>query len=200
MALSQSLANFGRGKERLWFPILQERGFKDLELATEQMDKDNAIDAWGIDEKTGRNKYFALRLRDETSYREPALTKYKREFTIRYARPSGVPVEWQKIFQASLNVATPDYFCYGWVDANGRITDYIIINIEMLRHYERHGHLKKYENNRRRNSDPRRSELVFLSLSELMALDKEHGFMDKLFFGYSENHPMLATRPHPTRS
>ena len=180
------LADFDRNKEQLWFPILQRVGFTSLSVTTNVMDQENAIDASGVD-TDGMGKYFALRIRDEGSYSERRLEQYKREFTIRYSRPTGVPVEWQKLFELNLD-PFPDYFCYSWFNRD-RITDYVVLDIRILKYFHREGYLQQYEINRRRNINGLKSELVFIPLNELLKLP----YADRLIVYHSENHPIFDT-------
>lgn len=178
------LADFDRKKEQLWFPILQQVGFSSLEITQNAMDQENAIDASGID-SDGIEKYFALRIRDEGSYSGQRLQQYKQEFTIRYSRPTGVPVEWQKLFELYLQVF-PDFFCYGWFNRE-HITDYVVLDVRVLKYFHQQGYLQQYETNRRRNINGLRSELVFIPLRELLQLP----YADRLIVYHSENHPVF---------
>ena len=178
------LADFDRKKEQLWFPILEHVGFSSLTPTTNAMDQENAIDASGID-ADGVEKHFALRIRDEGSYWGQRLQQFKQEFTIRYSRPTGVPVEWQKLFELDLQVF-PDFFCYGWFNRE-HITDYVVLDVRILKYFDREGHLQRYEVNRRRNTNGLRSELVFIPLRDLLRLP----YADKLIVYHSENHPVF---------
>lgn len=181
------LADFERTKEeRLWFPILRHHGFSGLDLSPDVTDQENAIDAVGFDEY-GAQKSFALRSRTIGRYTESALAQYKREFTIRYSRPSGVPVEWQKLFEMDM-VVRPDYFCYGWCNRNNTaMDDYIVLDISVLRALYDAGHLNRYVANLRTNVDRLRSTLVFISIPELITLP---GGRNVVVY-HSENHPGL---------
>ena len=182
------LATFSRDKERnWWFPVLSSHGFTGLDLSADVIDHENAIDAVGYDVQ-GEQKLFALRSRDVGRYTAYQLTQYKREFTIRYARPSGEPVEWQKLFELELPLV-PDYFVYGWCNSNRTaIDDYVILDIPTLQQLYQEGHLQRYLANKRDNIDSLRSTLVFLSISELVRLPS--GIQLVAF--HSENHPALA--------
>ena len=126
------LATFDRKKESsFWLPVLVSHGFTDLELTPSEIDKLNATDMAGYDAQ--RNpKLFALRCRDGSAYTTKALAKYKRQFTIRYDRPSGTPSEWQKLFEMQLP-RYPDYFVYGWCNEElTKITDYVVLDVPIL--------------------------------------------------------------------
>ena len=180
------LATFDREKEKnLWFPILSSHGFSWLELSTDNADREKAIDTTGLDSE-GTVKRFALRTRHER-YSQRQLAKYKREFTIRYARPSGSPVEWQKLFEMDLDLL-PDYFCYGWWNkTTNLISDYVILDVPTLQELFRQGYLERYRQNRKQNVNSHRSTLVFIRISELINLPSGN----TLIAYHSENHPAL---------
>ena len=182
------LATFDRDKERnLWFPILANHGFSRLETSADIIDHENAIDAVGYD-NVGNQKLFALRVRDEGSYSDSRLARYKREFTIRYARPSGEPVEWQKLFEMNLDLL-PDYFCYGWrKKSTNLIEDYVVLDVPTLQLLYKEGKLSRYEANKRVNVNSRMSTLVFIPLPELLKMQSA----DNLIVYHSDNHPALS--------
>lgn len=181
------LATFGRAKERhLWFPILSRHGFNRLDLSPNETDKENAIDAVGFDEQD-RHRLFALRSRTVERYTDQALAQYKREFTIRYSRPSGVPVEWQKLFEMEMPL-TPDYFCYGWCNRdNSAIDDYVILDVSVLKQLYDKGHLDRYATNLRTNIDRLKSKLAIIPISNLIALPSGRNVVAY----HSEDHPGL---------
>lgn len=182
------LATFEREKEQsLWFPVLRHCGFTKLSLATDRDDKQNAIDATGYHSSILNEVKFALRSRDPKGYSTSQLTRYKREFTIRYARPSGVPVEWNKFFEIDLP-RTPNYMAYGWLDS-GRIGDYVILDISILRLMYNIGHLEPYRVNQVQNMNSHRSILVFISIPELLQLPESDG----LILYHSDNHPAIRS-------
>lgn len=168
----------------LWFPLLTQLGFSELRLAESADDLENAVDATGYDVE-GRFMRFALRSRNAT-YPPDELAQYKREFTIRYARPTGTPVEWQKLFERDLSIL-PDYMAYGWVDEDS-IGDYVILNIPILQLLHNMGYLDKYLTNRRRNIDAGQSTLVPISIPELI----ESSGYEGLIVYHSDNHPALV--------
>lgn len=182
------LATFGRDKEKdLWFPVLSRHGFTGLDLSADVIDHENAIDAVGYNAQ-GEQKLFALRSRDVGRYTPAQLARFKCEFTIRYARPTGEPVEWQKLFEMDLPLL-PDYFVYGWCNQDRTaINDYVILDVPTLQQLYRDGHLDRYLGNMRVNTDSRRSTLVFLSISELVQLPGG----SQLVVYHSENHPAFV--------
>lgn len=182
------LADFGRTKERsLWFPILKRHGFTRLDLSDERIDHENAIDAIAYDSE-GNQRLFALRSRVPGNYSAARLAEYKRQFTIRYSRPSGVPVEWQKLFELEMPVV-PDYFAYGWCNANNSaIQDYVILNIPTLQTLYREGYLNDYLGNIRTNIDARRSKFVYLPIYDLIQVAENR----QLITYHSEGHPGLS--------
>lgn len=182
------LATFYREKEaNYWFPVLAKHGFTNLGFSPDIVDHENAIDAVGS--VRGEQKLFALRTRDEGRYRDPnTLARYKRQFTIRYKRPSGVPVEWQKLFEMDLALK-PDYFCYGWTKRGTRtLQDYLMLDVRALRNLHQQGKLRRYEKNNRiqnkMNGEP--STLIWIPVPELFAEDAN------LIAYHSDNHPALT--------
>lgn len=182
------LANFDRGKERnLWFPVLAHHGFTGLDLSADVIDHENAIDAVGYNAQ-GEQKLFALRVRETRNYTYTQLARYKREFTIRYSRPSGVPVEWQKLFEIDMPLL-PDYFVYGWCNTDNTVVDdYVILDVPVLQQLYRQRHLDRYTGNIRTNVDRRRSQLVFIPIPNLIRLPGGN----RLVAYHSENHPALV--------
>lgn len=71
----------------------------------------------------------------------------------------------QKPFELNLQVF-PDYFYYGWFNCK-HITDYVILDVRVLKYFHQQGHLQKYEANRRKNTNGLRSELVYTLLHDL---------------------------------
>ena len=184
------LANFDRVKEEaLWFPILSRHGFTHLDLSADVIDKENAIDAVGQNLQ-GDQKLFALRTRTIGTYTDRALAQYKREFTIRYSRPSGVPVEWQKLFEMDMPVI-PDLFAYGWCNRNNSaIDDYLILDVQVLKQLHSEGHLETYTSPEklRTNRNTLKSKLAIIPVSDLTALSSG----SNLIIYHSENHPALV--------
>ena len=179
------LATFGRRKEQnLWFPILSRHGFSHLSLSSDKTDQENAIDAVGFN-KQHQRRLFALRSRTIEKYTDRALAQYKREFTIRYSRPSSVPVEWQKLFEMDMPI-TPHYFCYGWCNRGSSvIEDYVILDISILKQLYSEGHLDRYTTNLRTNIDRLQSKLAIIPIQNL--IDLPSGKNVVAF--HSENHP-----------
>lgn len=178
------MATFERAEEAsLWFPVLEQCGFADLRLATDRDDQQNAIDAIGWDLTIHDEAKLALLHRYQNHYLTSQLTRYKREFSIRYARPSGVPVEWNKFFEMDLP-RIPDYMAYGWVDSI-RIGDYVIFDMSVLKLLYDLGHLDKYRENQIQNMNSRQSIMVTISIPELLKLPESNG----LIFDHSDNHP-----------
>lgn len=182
------LATFNREKEaKYWFPVLATHDFTDLGFSPDIVDHQNAIDAVGND-VLGEQKLFALRTRDEGRYPDyRTLARYKCQFTIRYARPTGVAVEWQKLFEMDLALK-PDYFCYGWCPKNAdHLSDYLVLDVSVLQNFHQQGKLSRYEtNNRIRNrinGEP--STLVWIPIPELLAENAN------LIVHHSDNHPVL---------
>lgn len=176
------LATFERDKEsRLWFPVLKQHDFTELRLATNKDDHENAIDAIGHNLFLG-DVNCALRSRDEG--RQPS--QYKKEFTIRYRRPSGVSVEWQKFFEKDLP-RRPDFFVYGWTQGKS-IGDYVILGVSVLRDLYNAGHLNKYIERIKQNTNGLASEFVPIPISELISLPEALG----LIAFHSDNHPALS--------
>ncbi|RKU32240.1 hypothetical protein C6499_03530 [Candidatus Poribacteria bacterium] len=178
------LADFDREKEHLWFPILQQIGFSSLGITGDGLDQKHAMDACGVD-PDDVVKYFALRIRDEGSYSPYRLRQFKQEFTIRYSDPSDVPVEWQKLFEPNRRLF-PDFFCYGWFNRE-HITDYVVLDVRILRYFHQQGYLQQYKANRRRNINSLRSEFVFIPLRDLLQFPDA----DRLIVYHSENHPVF---------
>ena len=188
MLIMPSIDNFSRGKERLWFPLLTELGYTDLNLTSERMDQHNSVDAVG--NIGGGMRYFSLRLRDGTRYPVHQTMQYKREFTLRISRPSGSDVEWQKLFKATQEIR-PDFLCYGWIDEAGGLKDWVIINLHVLRQYYRDGHMKRYEHNQLRNIDELASVFVYVDIPALCELSIKYWYMNHILAGVSNNHPIL---------
>ena len=138
------------------------------------------IDAAGYDSQ-GCFKRFALRSRSDKYY-PSALARYKTEFTIRYARPSGNPVEWNKLFEMEL----PVKLTYGWCE-NGCIGDYVILDVPVLQLLHQQGHLERWVEYKRRNMNGRASTLVPISIPTLMRLPDAEG----LIVYHSDNHPAI---------
>lgn len=179
------LATFGRRKEQnLWFPILNSHSFYQLTLSSDETDRENAIDAVGFDSEYQR-RFFALRSRTIGRYTDRALAQYKREFTIRYSRPSGIPVEWQKLFEMDIPVI-PHYFCYGWCNRdNTAIEDYVILDISILKQLYDEGHLDRYTTNLRTNIDHLQSKLAIIPIQNLVNLPSGKNVVAY----HSEDHP-----------
>ena len=172
------LANFDREKEsRLWFPVLMQNGFTNLRLTSETDDLENVMDAIGHQATTG-DVNFALRSRNDKG-----ILQYKKEFTIGYRRPSGQPVEWQKLFEKNLP-KSPDYFAYGWVQDDS-IKDYVILAVSVLKQLYNAGYLTPYADKFKQSTN----EFVFIPISipELLDLPEAIG----LIAFHSENHPAL---------
>ena len=180
------MATFERAeKTSLWFPVLEQCGFADLKLATDRDNKENAIDAIGWDLTIHDEAKLALRHCYQNRYLSSQIARYKREFTIPYTRPSGVPLEWNKFFEMNFP-RTPDYMAYGWVDSV-RIGDYVIFDMLVLKLLYDLGHLDKYRENQVQNMNSRQSIMVTISIPELLKLPESDG----LIFYHSENHPAL---------
>jgi hypothetical protein len=188
----EDLANFERRREnerKLWFPVLEKLGFIGLESAPDEEDYKHVIDAMGYDAQWNY-KYFALRTRSEFNRKgEPihpaTLAKWKLQFTMRYARPTGNPVEWNKLFEKDLTLL-PDYFVYGWRNqVTGNIHEYIILNVPTLQQLYRAENLNRFRGNQRINTDSRGSTLVYIPIPELLSLPGT----SELIVYHSENHP-----------
>ena len=183
----ESHATLDRDKEKLWFPVLTRHGLTGLQLSSDEMDQENAIDAGGYDAQ-GEPKSFALRSRAIENYRPAQLAEYKQQFTIRYARPHTEEVEWQKLFEMGLEVV-PDYFAYGWCNGSRTaIDDYVIIDVRILRWLYEQGCLERYRSNTKQNIDSRRSTLLYIPIPELLAFPGTDG----LIAFHSKNHPALV--------
>lgn len=169
-------------------PVLQGAGFHDLALADESLDHERATDIQG-NYGYGKSR-IAVRSRNPQPHRysPKELDDYKRQFTIRYSRPTGVPTEWEKLFSKDFPYK-PDYLAYGWVDDENRaLNEWVIIDLSELRRLHEHGFLKKYEENLKTNIDARRSSFVALPIHELARLAPR----TRLVPWHSPNHPALT--------
>ena len=190
--MQQDLAVFNRANERrLWFPVLEKLGFTGLESAPIHDDYKHVIDVIGYDPQ-GNLTHFALRSRSELRNKKPidpaTLAKWKLEFTIRYARPTGNPVEWNKLFEMDVPLL-PNYKGYGWCNQDtGAIHEYVILDVPVLQQLYREGHLNNYLLNKMRNVDSRESEFIPIPIRNLTSLPSSDG----LIVYHSENHPALV--------
>ena len=162
--MQQDLAVFDQGNERLlWIPVLEKLGFTSLESAPEHDDYKHVIDMIGYDPQ-GNLTHFALRSRSEIRNGKPipqgTLAKWKLQFTIRYARPTGNPVEWNKLFEMDVP-SLPNYKAYGWRDKyTGSIVDYVILDVPTLQKLHSKGHLDSYLDDKMRNVDSLESDFI----------------------------------------
>lgn len=157
--------DFSRKKEEVWFPALTAAGFHNLALAKDSLDHTQATDIKGT--KGGRRYRFAVRERDPTGYTRGRLGEYKREFTIRYSRPTGAPTEWTKLFSPDFP-SKPDFFAYGWMDdKNHELADYVVLDVDVLRRLHDKGLLAGFAQRRKTNVDARQSTFVPLPIQRL---------------------------------
>ena len=194
----EDLANVGRTREYeriLWFPVLEKLGFTGLKSAPKHDDYKHVIDVIGYDPQ-GNLTHFATRSRSELKKKNnkmvpihPAtLAKWKLQFTIRYARPTGNPVEWNKLFEMDVPLL-PNYKAYGWRNKDtGVIHEYIILDVPTLQQLYREGHLNCYLDDKMRNVDWRESEFIPIPIRDLTILPNTDG----LIVYHSENHPALT--------
>lgn len=177
-------ANFDRGQEQmLWEPVLLGLGYDDFVPAPNDLNEQNVIDA-SVTDRQGHVRRLALRSRSGT-YAPDILARYKREFTIRRSRPSGNPVEWDKLFRSGAEQLKPDLFCYGWRNFDtGHLDDYVILSVPVLCELEREGHLSRLGLSAR-NVDALRSEFVVISLADLLRVQGSEG----LVVHHSPDHP-----------
>lgn len=178
--------NRKKNEAKLWFPVLTRIGYTDLETSPDNYDKQYVIDATGIDSQ-GNQKHFALRSRSEDTYKPHKVASYNKEFTIRYARPSGIAVEWKKLFDSDLPLL-PDYFAYGWrTRGTSVLGNYIILDIPTLQVLYQQKHLDKYLSRKLRNVDYRQSEFIPIPIRDLIRLPSA----TNLIAYHSDNHPAL---------
>lgn len=178
-------SDFNRKKELIWFPVLHAAGFRNLQLSGTHLDIEEATDIEGV---KGQHRYrFTVRSRNASRYTTQQLAGFKREFTIRYSRPSGVPTEWEKLFSDDFP-NKPDYFVYGWTDnENHDLLDYVILDVVELRRLHDSGRLSEWENTRKTNVDIRRSEFVPIPIQRLN--EKADG---RLVYWHSPDHPAFG--------
>ena len=176
-------ADFTREKEELWFPILESIGFSSPSLTSHWDDEQNASDI------IASNKRFGVRARSGSSYNEEQLSRYAKEFTIRYSRPTGVPTEYHKLFEVSRDC--PDYLAYGWRLTVPRLDYWVIVEVQTLIQVQVDGHLDQFETEIRQNTDWRRSRFLPILIPQLRQAI-EPGTFQKLFPFYSENHPAFS--------
>ena len=98
----------------------------------------------------------------------------------------GVSVEWQKFFEKDLP-RRPDFFVYGWTQGKS-IGDYVILGVSVLRDLYNAGHLNKYIERIKQNTNGLASEFVPIPISELISLPEALG----LIAFHSDNHPALS--------
>ena len=190
--MQQDLAVFNQGNERdLWFPVLEKLGFTGLKSAPKHDDYKHVIDMIGYDPQ-GNLTHFALRSRSERKqdgepHASRTLAKWKLQFTIRYDRRTGNPVEWNKLFEMDVPLL-PNYKAYGWRDKyTGSIEDYVILDVPTLQKLHSEEHLDSYLADKMRNVDWRASDFIPIPIPELLELPSADG----LIAYHSENHPAL---------
>lgn len=175
-------------EERLWKPVLSNLGFTDFRLASAQQDQQQAIDAFAVS-TDGVEMAFTLRSRNSRRYeqsRPQDLAEWKTQFTIRYSRPSGVRVEWQKLFDPD-GEELPDYMCYGWQHpAQLQLREWVILSVPVLQNLFNAGILPDCIVEIRRNRDSRRSDLAALSLPHCLSHSEES---EGLVVWASPDHP-----------
>ena len=179
--VEQIRAEMNREQEsRLWFPVLEDLGYKSPTLSEAFLDQENATDL------LAGGYWFATRARNSSRYKNEQFLKYAREFTIRYYRPSNTPTEWTKLFEREENV--PDFMAYGWGVNNIKLDHYFILSVPILQSIYLSGDLKKAQLGPYRNIDSRQSKFYAISIDKLRNI-LSNSIFDKLFLHVSKGHP-----------
>ena len=143
--------------------MLNRHGYYDFQLEEGTMDLEEAVDATAKHEATGDDVLrIALRTRNVTNYTLQQLSEYKRQFTIRWSRPTGALTESDKIFgEHRSDEDAPSLMAYGWMHPNGReIEDYVVLSVGVLRDIYDRGLLEACIDAKQRNRDWRKSTFV----------------------------------------
>ena len=183
-------------EKRLWTPVLHNIGFTDFRLAATLQDQEQAIDAFAVS-PDGVEKAFALRSRATRWYvrnRPQNLVTWKTQFTIRYARPSGVRTEWNKLFDShpTNGEELPDYMCYGWQHHEQlELHEWLILSVPVLQDLFKAGILHQCIADIRRNTDERQADLAAISLPCLLAYAESQGLVVRA----SDDHPGIPHNP-----
>ena len=177
--------------------MLNRHGYYDFQLEEGTMDLEEAVDATAKHETSGDDVLrIALRTRNVNRYRPQQLSEYKRQFTIRWSRPTGALTESDKIFgEHRSDEDAPTLMAYGWMHPNGReIQEYVVLSVQVLRDLYDRGQLENCIEGAKQNTDWRQSTFVAISLQCVQARSNGAAVVYR-----SPNHPGLTDKPIPPK-